>query len=126
MRLDNIAGSAAPYVGPRPDVAPAPRRAEPATQVTPAPALLRSAPSAEDSGRKSEQPNVTNEDLNAINEKLFRVNRRMVLYKVDGTNEMSAKVIDTQTNEVVETIPPEALVKLRARLRDMSGILVDK
>jgi uncharacterized FlaG/YvyC family protein len=125
MRLDNIPGAAVPYAGPRPDAAALPRRAEPAAKVTPTPELLGNAESPQDSGRSAEAWNV-DDAVSALNEKLLRVNRRIVLYEVDGTHEMAAKVVDTETNEVIDFIPPESLVKLRARLREMRGVLVDK
>jgi len=42
------------------------------------------------------------------------------------TGETLIKVIDNQTNEVVRQIPPEELMRLKKRLEDLQGLLVDK
>jgi flagellar protein FlaG len=41
------------------------------------------------------------------------------------TNDLVVKVVDSETDEVVRQIPPEELMKLSKRLKELKGNLVD-
>ncbi len=64
--------------------------------------------------------------VDAANDKLARVNRRMEMYLVEGTHEVAARIVDTQTDEVVKYIPSRELLDLRSRLDEMAGLLFDE
>jgi flagellar protein FlaG len=125
MRLDNIPQGAAPYGAIRPDVVTAPRRAEQAAKVTPAPEIVGIAQSPEDAGRSADHRQL-GEAIDSVNEKLARVNRRIDLYLVEGTYQVAAKIVDTESNEVVKFIPPEEVLELRSRIDEMQGLLLNE
>jgi len=92
-------------------------------------AAARSAPKQRNLGSE----NVRNVDqaqiegaVDAVNEKLSRVNRRMEIYVVEGTHEVAARIVDTETKEVVKYIPSRELLDLRSRLDEMAGLLFDE
>jgi flagellar protein FlaG len=64
--------------------------------------------------------------VEAVNEKLSRTNRRIDIYLVEDSHEVAARVVDTESNEVVKYIPPKELLELRNRLDKMVGFLFDK
>jgi len=76
-------------------------------------------------GKKAE-PGQIESAVDAINEKLSRVNRRMDIYVVEGTHDVAARIVDTETNEVVKYIPSRELLDLRSRLDEMAGLLFDE
>jgi len=48
-------------------------------------------------------------------------------FRVDEeTNRIVVKVIDTETDKVIKEIPPEQIVELAAKIREMIGLLVDE
>jgi len=52
---------------------------------------------------------------------------RRLSYQVDKeTNRIIVKVIDTETDKVIKEIPPEQIVELAAKIREMIGLLVDE
>lgn len=64
--------------------------------------------------------------VEAANGQLSRVNRRIDIYLVEDTHEVAARVVDTESNEVVKYIPSQELLALRSRLDKMVGFLFDK
>jgi flagellar protein FlaG len=64
--------------------------------------------------------------VEAANGKLSRVNRRIDIYIVEDSHEVAARVVDTESNEVVKYIPSQELLALRSRIDKMVGFLFDK
>lgn len=51
---------------------------------------------------------------------------RLSFTKDEETGDIVIKIIDNETNEVIKQIPPEELEKLRKRLGDILGLILDK
>lgn len=51
---------------------------------------------------------------------------RLSFTKDEETGDIVIKIIDNETNEVIRQIPPEELEKLRKRLGDILGLILDK
>jgi len=43
----------------------------------------------------------------------------------DSSKDVVVKVVDKDTGEVIKQFPPEQVLKLRERLSEMSGLLVE-
>jgi len=44
----------------------------------------------------------------------------------EDTNQLYVQLIDRETREVIKQIPPEELLELSSRIREMVGIILDK
>lgn len=64
--------------------------------------------------------------VETTNDMLARVNRRIDIYIVEDSNEVAARVVDTESNEIVKYIPSQELLELRSRIDKMVGFLIDK
>ena len=59
-------------------------------------------------------------ELNALAQRM----RRELQFTIEkDSGEMIVKVIDTETDEVIRQIPPEAVLELRKRLDDAAGVI---
>ncbi len=59
--------------------------------------------------------------------KLFEDKGTYVQYEVYGKfHNISIKILDEKTNEVIKEIPPKKLVEMVEKLCEMAGILVDE
>lgn len=65
-------------------------------------------------------------ELNTLNDKLQKLNRSIQFSIDDTTNDVVVKVVDTSSGEVISQIPPDSVLKLRERLEEMAGLLVQK
>jgi flagellar protein FlaG len=54
------------------------------------------------------------------------VNIRITFHVDNGTNEVTIRVIDNATGEVVRHIPPEELATMMEHLRGFAGLVVDR
>jgi flagellar protein FlaG len=62
--------------------------------------------------------------LEAVNIKLMSMNSS-IQFIVDGkTDDVVVKVVDNDTGKVIRQIPPEAVLRLREHLAEMSGLIV--
>jgi flagellar protein FlaG len=126
MRLDAVTTATALPIAPRPGL-PARTR-----QHSSAPEGATAAPEAAGRGpaRLGDEGGSRRERLEAViadyNKRLSRAGRRVDIYIVDDTNQVAARVIDTESNKVVRYIPPEEILELRARLDELAGLLFDK
>ncbi len=68
----------------------------------------------------------TKEALKDLNEQLKRMNRTIRFSIDEELQDVVVKVVDKSSGEVVSQIPPEGVLKLRERIRDMVGLLVEK
>lgn len=66
------------------------------------------------------------QDIEKINDQLKSMNRSIRFSIDDRSSDIVVKVVDENTGEVVMEIPPEEVLKLRERLSEMSGLLVEK
>lgn len=77
----------------------------------------------QDESRSAEE---LQQDINTVNDQLKSKNRS-IRFSVDNeSDDVVVKVVDKDTGDVVMQIPPEEVVKLRERLSEMSGLLVEK
>lgn len=114
-----------PYGAGRPEAQPLPRRADPAATGKRVPERIATEESSPNAGRKVENAELA-EAIESVNQKLSRVNRRIDLYLVDGTHQVAAKIVDTESNKIVKFIPPEEVIELRSRIEEMRGILLNE
>jgi flagellar protein FlaG len=61
-----------------------------------------------------------------INEELKAMNRSIQFSIDDASKDVVVKVVDTSSGEIVLQIPPEGVLELRGRLKEMAGLLVEK
>lgn len=71
-------------------------------------------------------PEETKEVLNDLNEQLKRMNRTIRFSIDEELQDVVVKVVDKSNGEVVSQIPPEGVLRLRERIRDMAGLLIKK
>jgi len=64
-------------------------------------------------------------DIEAINDQLESMNRSIRFSIDDSSKDVVVKVVDKDTGEVIKQFPPEQVLKLRERLSEMSGLLVE-
>ena len=66
------------------------------------------------------------QDIEKMNDQLKSMNRSIRFTVDDESHDIVVKVVDKNTGEVVMEIPPEEVLKLRERMSEMSGLLVEK
>lgn len=63
-------------------------------------------------------------DVSVINDQLKTLNRAVQFSIDDKSKTVVARIVDTETGEVIRQIPPENIVRLRDN--DMTGLIVGK
>lgn len=66
------------------------------------------------------------QDIAEINDQLKFMNRSIRFSVDEKSKDIVVKVVDGNTGEVIMQIPPEEMLKLRERMNEMSGLLVEK
>lgn len=66
------------------------------------------------------------QDIEKMNDQLKSMNRSIRFSVDDESHDIVVKVVDENTGDVVMEIPPEEVLKLRERMSEMSGLLVEK
>ena len=66
------------------------------------------------------------QDIEEMNDQLKSMNRSIRFSIDENTNDIVVRVVDENTGDVIMEIPPEEVLKLRERLSEMSGLLVEK
>lgn len=66
------------------------------------------------------------QNIAALNEQLESTSRSIRFSIDEGSKEIVVKVVDKHTGDVVMQIPPEELLRLRERMNEMSGPLMEK
>ncbi|HNY66990.1 MAG TPA: flagellar protein FlaG [Deltaproteobacteria bacterium] len=64
-------------------------------------------------------------DIEAINDQLESMNRSIRFSIDDSSKDVVVKVVNKDTGEVIKQFPPEQVLKLRERLNEMAGLLVE-
>jgi flagellar protein FlaG len=75
--------------------------------------------------QKLDRKDVENE-VNKLNEKIKFMNRSIKFSVDEKSNEIVVKVVDKTSGEVISQIPPEELLRLKERIDEMAGLLVEK
>ena len=63
--------------------------------------------------------------LSQINEEVSNIVRSLRFTYVEETGSFVVEIIDLKTQEVLETIPPEYLIKLSIQMKEMLGLFLD-
>lgn len=66
------------------------------------------------------------QDVQAINEQLAILNQSLQFSVEAESRDVVVKIVDKESGEVIKQIPPEEIVNLRKRLREMSSLFVEK
>lgn len=65
-------------------------------------------------------------DLDAVNTQL-RIMNRSIQFSIDErSHDIVVRVVDRESGEVIREVPPESLMKLRERMAEISGLLVEE
>ena len=77
--------------------------------------------------------NLSEEDKKKLEKELKKVNDSLVSYGKqlrfkynEEAKQMYVEVVDTETQEVVASLPPEFLIDLSIKMKEMIGIFLDK
>ncbi|MCK4257413.1 MAG: flagellar protein FlaG [Halanaerobiales bacterium] len=65
------------------------------------------------------------EITNELNEMVKTFNRKLEFSVHEDTNRVMVKVVDTETDEIIREIPPEAVLDIVAKMQDTFSIFVD-
>ncbi len=66
------------------------------------------------------------EDVSELNTRLESMNYA-IRFKVDSeTDDVIVTVVDRETDEVIREIPPEEVIKMRVRFKEMAGLLLEE
>ena len=66
------------------------------------------------------------QQLSLMNEQAANLVRSMRFNYVEETGKFVVEIVDLKTQEVLETIPPEYLIKLSIQLKEMLGLFLDR
>jgi flagellar protein FlaG len=65
-------------------------------------------------------------DLEGINNQL-RIANRSIQFSIDeGSHDIVVRVVDKESGEVIREVPPESVIRLRERMAEISGLLVEE
>jgi flagellar protein FlaG len=82
--------------------------------------------SQKDLQKKTRSTDEINKELDAINEKLNMSNSSLQFNVDETSQELVVRVVDRDSGKVIRQIPPESIVRLRASLKEMTGLLIEK
>ena len=81
-------------------------------------------------GEPREKDKLVSEGLKKIIEEMqekFNVLNRYLKLEVDQEADVTVvKIIDKRTNEVIRQVPPEYILEIKSRFRDLHGLLVNE
>lgn len=67
------------------------------------------------------------ENLAGVMNQISEMFNRSLQFKVyDDTNRLYVQIIDKETQEVIKQIPPQEMLELSAKIREMVGVLFDE
>lgn len=65
-------------------------------------------------------------EIKILNEQLDGMNRSIRFSIDQESKDIVVKVVDKKTGEVISQIPPEEMIRLKERIDEMAGLLVEK
>lgn len=72
---------------------------------------------------------ITRQDATAITEVMNKIaelcNHQLHFEVFEETDQVYVQVVDKETKEVIKQIPPQELLELSAKIREMVGIILD-
>lgn len=66
------------------------------------------------------------DEVQSLNKLLRGLNSRLQFDVYEGTDQLFVQVVDRKSNEVVRTMPPEELLRLKSRIAEAVGVIVDE
>jgi len=69
---------------------------------------------------------VVDKQIEELNKKAEIVNKNIEFDYHEDAEQMMVKIKNTKTNEVIKEIPPEDMVELNAKIKEMVGIILDE
>lgn len=97
-----------------------------------APGYVQDKPSVYTPGQKETEGSnkVTREDAKQIAEVMNKVaqlfNHQLNFEVFEDTKQIYVQIVDKETKEVIKQIPPQEMLELSAKIREMVGIIMDK
>jgi flagellar protein FlaG len=83
------------------------------------------APSKEERLSKEERKELVKKTIAEMNTE-FELKNYSIRFSIDDKlKEIVVKIVDTKTDEVIRQIPPDEVLRLRAHLEEMVGILLE-
>jgi len=67
-----------------------------------------------------------NREVEQINDQLSALNRSIRFSVDDSTHDIVVRVVDKESGEVIKELPPENILKLRERMKELSGLMVEE
>ena len=64
-------------------------------------------------------------DLSEINARLENMNRSIRFSVDDSSHDIVVKVVDKESGEVIRELPPESVIRLRERMAEVSGLILE-
>jgi len=84
------------------------------------------APSKEERLSKEERKELVKKSIAEMNAE-FELKNYSIRFSIDDKlKEIVVKIVDTKTDEVIRQIPPDGVLRLRAHLQEMVGILLEE
>ena len=83
-------------------------------------------PAIQTAEKKKPDPVLVQKTVREIEEFSSILNRRLKYSVNRETNQVIVKVIDSATDKVIKELPPEALQRLHAHIRETIGLLFDE
>ena len=84
------------------------------------------APSKEERLSKEERKELVKKSIVEMNAE-FELKNYSIRFSIDDKlKEIVVKIVDTKTDEVIRQIPPDGVLRLRAHLQEMVGILLEE
>jgi flagellar protein FlaG len=84
------------------------------------------APSKEERLSEEERKELVKKTITEMNAE-FELKNYSIRFSIDDKlKEIVVKIVDTKTDEVIRQIPPDEVLRLRAHLKEMVGILLEE
>jgi len=64
--------------------------------------------------------------IEELNGQLATMNRSIQFSVDQGTHDIVVRVVDKQSGEVIKELPPESILRLRERMEELSGLMVEE
>ena len=89
------------------------------------PAMKRREEEAPESGTNLVKEKEVQEVVEDVQQYLQQLNIRLSFKLHDKTGDLVVRVLDKDTGEVIRQIPPEEMLKLREKLEELTGVLLN-
>ena len=66
------------------------------------------------------------DEVQSLNKLLRGINSRLQFDVYEETDQLFVQIVDRQSNKVLRTMPPEALLELKSKINEAIGVVVDE